>query len=92
MHQREPDAGPFLRARPRAGDAVESVEDVRQLVRGDPDARVGDRELDLPAASGQRHAHLPLEGELQGVRDQVQQDLLPHVRIDQDRVRQRLRS
>ena len=47
VHQREPDAGPFLRARPRAGDAVESVEDVRQLVRGDPDARVGDLELDL---------------------------------------------
>ena len=47
VHQREPDAGPFLRARPRAGDAVESVEDVRQLVRGDPDARVGDLELDV---------------------------------------------
>ncbi len=42
-----------------------------------------------PASSAASHAISPVERELEGVRDQVEDDLLPHVAIDVDRLRQR---
>jgi hypothetical protein len=84
VHHRQADARPFLGARAGALYAMESIEDVRQLVLGDSSARVRHLELDVVATSEERDPHPPFEGELQGVRDQVQQDCLPHVRIDQD--------
>ena len=40
LHEREPDAGAFVGAPPRAPDPVEPLEDVRELGGRDPDPRV----------------------------------------------------
>ena len=55
-----------------------------------PDAGVADRELHAPSAGvSQRDRDLALERELERVREQVENDLLPHVAIDIDRLGQR---
>ena len=52
--QREADAGALVGAGPRAGDAVEPLEQVRHLVLGDAGAGVGDAQLG--ALAGRRRA------------------------------------
>ena len=87
LHQREPDAGALVGAAARALDPVEALEEARQLGRGDADAGVAHRELDAaPSAAPQRDRDLALEGELEGVGEQVQDDLLPHLAVDVDRL------
>ena len=49
LDQREAD--PDALARPRAVDLIEAVEDVRQPIRGDADAGVGDHDLGPRAAA-----------------------------------------
>ena len=82
LHQRQPDAGAFVGARPRALDAVEALEQARQL--GSPGCR---RRCRAPsaatravAARAARTRDLALERELERVRQQVEDDLLPHAR------------
>ena len=48
------------------------------------------RELDAVAARPQRDLDLAVERELEGVREKIQHDLLPHVAVDVDRLGERL--
>ena len=89
LHQRQADARAFVRARPRALDAMEALEELRQLLGGDAGARVPHRQLHVVAGVRSATAMLPVERELQRVRQQVEDDLLPHVPVDVDRLGQR---
>src|SRR5215831_15456431 len=79
--QREPDAAALMRARPRAFDAVEALEDAWQLGGRDAHTGVAHRELDILAAINrtQRHRDSTIEGVLEGVGEQVEDNLLPHL-------------
>ena len=82
--QREADAGALVGAAPGALDAMKALEDARQLVLGNARARVAHRQLD-PSVSDRAQADpdAALEGELEGIRQQIEQDALPHLRIDE---------
>ena len=91
LHQREADAAALEGAPAGAFDAAEALEQMRQLFGRD--ARAGVMHADLSVAAVGRglnsDADLALEGELEGVGEQVENDLFPHVAIDIDRLRQR---
>ena len=90
LHQRQPDAGALVRAAARALDAVEALEHARQLVGRDADAGVAHaaaRRGRRPRAAGRRC--VPSKRELERVGEQVEDDLLPHVAVDVDRLGQR---
>jgi hypothetical protein len=83
VDERQADAAALVAASLCAADAVEAVEQPRQLLRRDADAAVGDLEHGrLPDADAEGDP--PLEGELVGVGEQVEQDLLEHVRVGLD--------
>ena len=84
LHQREADPGPLVRAALRPLDAVKAVEDARQLGRGDARPGVDDLENRTRVAAAQADRDAPLEGELERVGDEVEDDLLPHLPIDVD--------
>ena len=56
LHEGEPDAGPFVRPRARALDAVEPIVEVRDVLGGDPDAGVLDAQDGGAVGGAQRHA------------------------------------
>src|SRR5262245_50991334 len=82
LDQREADARALVAAGAGAPDPVEPLEDVRQLFRRDSDAGVPDLELGAVFDGPEADRDLALVRELQGVGDQVQDDLLPHVAVD----------
>ena len=90
VHQRQSDAGSLLGAPRLPLDPMKALEQPGQLGRRNADAGVANREFDLADGRSrpQRHRHLALEGIFERVREQVQNDLLPHVAGDKDRVRQ----
>ena len=61
----------------------------RQLLGRDARPGVADGQLHRAADGPQADGDLPLEGELEGVGEQVQDDLLPHVAVHVDRLGQR---
>jgi hypothetical protein len=65
-----------------AGDAVKTFEHLGQLVGGYAGAGVTDGELEVRAGVAQLDLDCPVEGELEGVRHEVENDLFPHVPID----------
>ncbi len=88
-HHRQPDSAALTRSRPRPLHAVEPLEQARQLVGRDAGAGVGDRQLRRAPVGAQPDPDAALEGELHGVGQQVEDDLLPHVPVDVDRLGQR---
>ena len=89
LHQRQPDARALVRARARALDAVEALEQRGSSSAGMP------MPVSRPCSSTSRRATpatrviVPVERELERVREQVEDDLLPHVAVDVDRLGQR---
>src|SRR5262249_55006852 len=83
--QREPDPGSLVGATLGPADAMESLEDVRQLILRDADPRVLHRQHDGLVTFGERHRYAALERELERIRQEIQDDLLPHVPVDKDR-------
>src|SRR5215213_4985095 len=63
---------------------MEALEEVGDLGGGDAGAGVGDRELGVIPGEPQADGDLPLEGELEGVGEEVEEDLLPHLGVDVD--------
>src|SRR5438128_3708762 len=77
LHQREAEPEAAVRARARAVALAERLEDVRNELRRDPDARVGDDDLDARLGARETHAHAAARRrELDRVREQVPDDLL----------------
>ena len=91
VHERQSDAGAFVRSRARALDAVEPLEDPRHLVGARCRRRCRAPTSDtLVAEIRQADLDAALKRELQRVREQVEDDLLPHRAIDRDRLRHRI--
>ena len=86
LDQRESDAGAFLRACAAAVHAMKAVEQTRQFFVGNADAGIAHGKNDLVACGFDGNFNDPFEGELQCVRKQIENDLLPHVSIDIDRL------
>ena len=79
-----PDA--FVRSRPGALHAMEALEDAWQLPSGMPTPVSRTVSSTRPIAlTRARPQPIPSKRELQGVGEKVQDDLLPHVPIDEDR-------
>ena len=79
-----------MRPAARPLDAVKAFEDVGQFPAGDAGPGIANRQHGGAVALAQANGHRSVEGELDRVRDQVQDDLFPHVAVDPDRVRQGL--
>ena len=84
LHEGQADARAFVRAGARVGDAVEALEEVRQLVCRDARPGVAHPKRHVIPTPGQADSDLAREGKLEGVREQVEDDLLPHVAIHVD--------
>src|SRR5678815_677928 len=86
VHERKTDAASLVRAAACAFDAVKTLEHLRQLVLGNAAPRVGDPQLHLRIALAERDLDTPLERELEGVGEEIENELLPHLRVDVDPV------
>jgi hypothetical protein len=75
------------RVRARAFDAVKALEQPRQIVRRDTYAGVAYLEFDLAAVDAQGNDDAAFQGEFEGIGQQVEHYLFPHIPIDEDRFR-----
>ncbi len=89
LHERQADAGALVAAGARVAGAVEALEEPRLILGRDADAGVLHGQHDQRAFQGQAHTDLALGRELEGVRQQIEDDLLPEVAADVDRLGQR---
>ena len=91
LHQREADAAAFVGAAARVlRTRWKRSKRCGSSSRRDADAGVADRQLDAHRRrASAADCDLALEGELEGVGEQVEDDLLPHVAVDVDGLRQR---
>src|SRR5688572_23189289 len=88
-HEREPNAGPFEASSLCAVDAMKSLEDVWKLVGWYPDAGIPNGKLDLPLRRAKADLDLTFEGELERIRDQVENDLFPRYSVYEGWLRKR---
>ena len=78
LHERQADARAFVGAGPTVLDAVEALEHAGQIGLGNADAGVGDAQLDAIAVRLAARTRNPaLERELEGVRQQIQDESSP---------------
>ncbi len=89
VDQRQADAGSLERAAALRLDAMEPLEQSRHLLRRDADAGVAHGQRSGVAVGAKPHFDRTLECELQRVRKQIENDLLPHRAIDVDGFEQR---
>ena len=89
LHQREANAGSLMGTSLRAGHAMEAFEDLRQLVIGYADARVVHDKLEMRTSLPQGNPDPAVVGELEGIRDEIEDNLLPHLAIDESFLVQR---
>ena len=89
LHQRQPDAAALVGAAPCVLDPVEPLEQPGHLLGGDARAGVPHPQLGGRPGLPQRDGDLALEGELEGVGQEVEDDLLPHLPVHEDRLGQR---
>ncbi len=87
--ERQADAAAFVGARTRAAHAMKAIEEMRDLFGRNSRAGVGHRQHRVVVHVAQRDRDRPVEGELEGVRQQVEDDLLPHVDVDVGRLGRR---
>ena len=85
LDQGQADAAALVRARLGLPDLLEPVEDARQFLGGDAYARVAHREFREAVTRDQLDANRPVQRELEGVREQVEDDLFPHGAVDEHR-------
>src|SRR5437773_2321791 len=64
--------------------SVEALKQSRQLALGDADSRVGHREFHAVTTPGERRTNATLKGVFEGVREEVEDDLFPHIFVDVD--------
>ncbi len=90
LHQGKPDAAALIGPSGSAFDTVEALEQARHFLFCHADAGIGDAHLG-PGAVGRRldrDRHPAFERELEGVGQQVEQHLFPHVPVERDGMRQ----
>ena len=84
LNQREANAAAFIGAVLLPFDPVEALKQARQFRLGDADAGIANCQFRLPAVGSQADRDFALEGEFEGVGEEVEDDLLPHVPVDID--------
>src|SRR5688572_19566793 len=80
--ERQTNAGALMRTGSRTFDPMETVEHVRQVRGRDSNAGISNDQLEVTIDNAQRHGDAALARELQRVREQVEDDLLPEVSVD----------
>src|SRR5260370_8679378 len=78
-----------MTARLRALDPMKGVEEMGQLALRNPHPGVLHGKLDVLCIACERDANAPCKGMLEGVGEQVEDDFLPHVSVDIDRLCER---
>lgn len=81
LHEREADARALVGARGGALDAVEALEEARELRLGDAFSRVLHLKHHGGFLGAEAHRDLAVERELERVGEEVQHDFLPHVAV-----------
>ena len=90
LNQRETYSRAFVRSSLRTSDAMKAFEHMWNFSGGDPRTGIDNGKLRLIVLnSAKRHLDAPFEGEFEGVRQQVEDNLLPHLTIDVDGLLQR---
>ena len=89
LDQRQADARALVGPAPRAFDAVEALEEVGEFRRRDAGPGIADDQFHGLPCRAQGDRDLAGEGELEGVGQEVEDDLLPHVPVDVDGLGQR---
>src|SRR5262245_4651707 len=84
LHQSEANSGTFMGASGGSLDAVEALEQAGELARGHPDPGISNLEHGMRLGAGKLNVDAAREGELEGVGEEIEDDLLPHVSIDID--------
>ncbi len=87
VHERKPDARAFCRARVRSLTAVESLEHARQVCFGNSTTGVPHFQHDPFGLRAEPNPHFAAERELECVGDEVEDDLFPHVAVDEHGLR-----
>lgn len=83
LHQGEPDPSPLVRPRPRALHAMEALEQARQLPGRNAGAAVahGQNQPAPIRRDAQRDGHLAFERVLEGVGEEIEDHLFPHLPV-----------
>src|SRR4026208_588198 len=89
LDQRQANTRSFETASARSFHAVETLEEVWQLVHWNARAGVAHFQVDRLAGVSQRDFDFAVERKLESIREQVEEDLFPHLSIDVDRIRKR---
>src|SRR5690349_1327255 len=89
LNKGEADAGALITAPTRLFDLVEALEYARKLVGRNASTRIRDGDLDGVPGVAHGYCDGAFERELEGVGEQVEDDLLPHLPIDVDQSRER---
>ncbi len=79
----------FIRATLRAGNAMEPLKDLFKLVVWNTCSCIADGKFYMSCVGAQRHFNFSLEGELEGIGQQIQNDCFPHISIYKTRARVR---
>ena len=89
LDQSEADARAFVGAAMGARHAMEALEQLRQFVGRDAGAGVAHGEDEMLVRLTQPHLDFAVESELEGVGEEIEDDLLPHLAIDAGRLGKR---
>src|SRR5581483_3463526 len=89
LHQRESDSGSLVSSAFRSRYPVESLEYVRQFALGYPGASVTDLQPDGIAGGFNHDRDTAVEGKFEGVGDEIQDNLFPHIAIKKNCLVQR---
>ncbi len=89
VDQGETNPAAFERAAASARHAMETLEQPRELFGGHAVSRVLHYELHGTIGRPERNFDLAFERELQSIRDQIEDNLFPHLPVDVDRLGQR---
>jgi hypothetical protein len=87
LDEGQPDAGAFEASSLRSFDPVKSIEQFGQFRRRNAGPGVSDRQLRGSADLTKFDLDRAFEREFEGVGKKVEDNLLPHVAIDEDRLR-----
>ena len=88
LHQGQADAAALVRSPLGVLDAVEALEQPRHFMGGNAGACIAHDEFGGAARLTQRDGDLAFEGELEGVGQQVEDDLFPHRAVHEHRLAQ----
>src|SRR5436305_8733999 len=89
LNECEPNPASLICAASHVLHAMEALEQPRHFVLRDPNSGVANAKLRTIGRSAERDFNLTFEGELESIRDEVENNFLPHLAIHIDRLGKR---